>query len=144
MDVDGNDNSPEWGYCTYPGCREAALPIWLSGGYPSDPDLLRCDRHIGSLINALVILLKASRIYVDRMTIQVGPCPHNEIWQCRNLLKRIDTTISEAEGAPIAHQLGYTVVSVGETTMCKCNACGTLSIGPYCTGCGRDNAWQRR
>lgn len=67
MNVDGNDNTPEWGYCTQAGCGHAALPIWLSGDFPDDPDFLRCERHLGSLINGLLILLKASRTtVVDR------------------------------------------------------------------------------
>lgn len=64
MDVDGNDNTPEWGYCTQPGCSHAALPIWLSGDFPDDPDLLRCERHLGSLINGLMVLLRAARPHV--------------------------------------------------------------------------------
>ena len=50
MDVHGNDNTPEWGWCKHDGCREAALPIWLSGDYPDDPDLLLCPKHIGEHI----------------------------------------------------------------------------------------------
>lgn len=38
---------------------------------------------------------------------------------------------------------GYTVVRVGNTDMCRCNGCNTLSLGPWCNGCGRDNSWQR-
>jgi hypothetical protein len=95
MDADGNDNTPEWGYCTYAGCREAATPIWLSGEYPDDPDVLRCPTHLGSLINGMVVLLKVSHIYVDCMTVQVGPCSRNELWQTRNLLKRIDAILKD-------------------------------------------------
>jgi len=50
IDVDGNDNTPEWGYCTEAGCKEPALPIWLYGGYPDDADLFLCMDHIGKLI----------------------------------------------------------------------------------------------
>lgn len=60
IDVDGNDNQPEWGYCTYPGCTHAALPIWLSGSYPDDADLFLCEDHIGSKINALMVLLRTA------------------------------------------------------------------------------------
>ena len=59
IDVNGNDNQPEWGYCTYPGCTHDALPIWLSGEYPDDADLFLCEQHIGSKINALVVILRA-------------------------------------------------------------------------------------
>ncbi len=59
IDADGNDNQPEWGYCTYPGCTHAALPIWLSGEYPDDADLFLCEQHIGSKINALMVLLQS-------------------------------------------------------------------------------------
>lgn len=50
IDVNGNDNTPEWGYCTVEGCKEEAFPIWLSGGYPDDPDLYLCPTHIGARI----------------------------------------------------------------------------------------------
>ena len=53
MDVNGNDNQPEWGYCTANGCTEAAFPIWESGAYPDDPDLLLCETHIGAEIARL-------------------------------------------------------------------------------------------
>ena len=56
-DVDGNDNQPEWGYCTYPGCTRAALPIWLSGEYPDDADLYFCEQHIGTKIKNLMALV---------------------------------------------------------------------------------------
>lgn len=48
IDVNGNDNTPEWGYCEHPGCPEPAYPIWFSGGEPDDPDLLLCEAHIGA------------------------------------------------------------------------------------------------
>jgi hypothetical protein len=50
IDVNGNDNQPEWGYCTVAGCKEAAFPIWFSGGEPDDPDLYLCPTHIGARI----------------------------------------------------------------------------------------------
>lgn len=50
IDVNGNDNTPEWGYCTVAGCEEAAFPIWLSGEEPDDPDLYLCPKHIGARI----------------------------------------------------------------------------------------------
>lgn len=53
LDVNGNDNSPEWGYCTAEGCTEEAFPIWKSGAEPDDPDLLLCPKHIGELIGRL-------------------------------------------------------------------------------------------
>lgn len=58
MDVHGNDNTPEWGYCRHPdGCREDALPLWLSGDFPDDPDLRLCQKHIGLHIARLEDLL---------------------------------------------------------------------------------------
>lgn len=53
IDVNGNDNTPEWGYCTIDGCREEAFPIWQSGGFPDEPDHLLCPKHIGLLIGKL-------------------------------------------------------------------------------------------
>lgn len=50
LDVNGYDNQPEWGYCHKEGCKEEAFPIWKSGDYPDDPDLLLCPKHIGLLI----------------------------------------------------------------------------------------------
>jgi hypothetical protein len=58
MDADGNDNTPEWGWCTCPGCKSAALPIWLSGAFPDDADFYLCERHIGAKMNALIVLLR--------------------------------------------------------------------------------------
>jgi hypothetical protein len=58
MDVDGNDNQPEWGYCTAEGCQEAALPIWLEGGCPDDADLFLCQDHIGTEIARLRAALR--------------------------------------------------------------------------------------
>jgi hypothetical protein len=58
MDVDGNDNQPEWGYCTAEDCQEAALPIWLEGGYPDDADLFLCQDHIGAEIARLRAALR--------------------------------------------------------------------------------------
>lgn len=59
MDVDGNDNSPEWGYCAEPGCGEPAEPLWFSGGPPDDPDLLLCHTHTGERMGKLEALLSA-------------------------------------------------------------------------------------
>ena len=53
MDVNGNDNSPEWGYCTEKGCKEPAEPLWFSGGFPDDPDLSLCHKHIGTRMLAV-------------------------------------------------------------------------------------------
>lgn len=47
------NEGPEWGWCTHTGCHEAALPIWLSDGPPSDPDMFLCHAHIGLHIAAL-------------------------------------------------------------------------------------------
>jgi hypothetical protein len=59
IDVNGNDNTPEWGYCTYPDCKEEAEPIWLSGGFPDDPDLYLCNQHIGAKIAELMAQIEA-------------------------------------------------------------------------------------
>lgn len=67
MDVNGNDNAPEWGWCTYPGCGEAAMPIWLSGEFPDDPDYLLCPQHIGSRLNAALVLLRACHMRLDAL-----------------------------------------------------------------------------
>lgn len=40
-----------------------------------------------------MVALKRARIYVDRMTIQVGPVPHDEIWQAKQDLLLIDAAI---------------------------------------------------
>jgi hypothetical protein len=53
IDVNGFDNSPEWGTCKAEGCHEDAYPIWESGAYPDDPDLLLCEMHIGREIARL-------------------------------------------------------------------------------------------
>lgn len=48
MDTDGNDNTPEWGYCTVEDCRYDAIPCYLPGSYPPDePDDLLCADHCG-------------------------------------------------------------------------------------------------
>lgn len=64
IDVNGNDNQPEWGYCAADGCKEPAYPIWYSGGQPDDPDLLLCERHIGARIAALEQDLNAASALV--------------------------------------------------------------------------------
>lgn len=61
IDVNGNDNQPEWGYCTVPDCGEEAFPIWTSGEYPDDPDLYLCPTHIGARILELEKELTAAR-----------------------------------------------------------------------------------
>lgn len=57
MDVHGNDNTPEWGWCETEGCKEPALPLWFSGGFPDDADLFLCHDHIGKRMGALVAYL---------------------------------------------------------------------------------------
>ena len=54
MDVHGNDNTPEWGYCKTPGCNEPAEPLWFSGDFPDDPDLLLCYKHTGAYIGDML------------------------------------------------------------------------------------------
>ena len=70
VDVNGNDNAPEWGFCTVQGCREAAYPIWYSGGFPDEPDLLFCDTHIGARIATLERALK--EILVPARWLSIG------------------------------------------------------------------------
>jgi hypothetical protein len=53
MDADGNDNTPEWGYCEEAGCKMEALPLWFSGSFPDDADLFLCMEHIGRRMGAL-------------------------------------------------------------------------------------------
>lgn len=67
MDADGNDNTPYWGYCTYPGCRHAALPIWLSGGETDEPDYLLCLIHFSSRLNDALVLLRACHNRLDAL-----------------------------------------------------------------------------
>ena len=46
MDVDGNDNTPEWGYCDKEGCKEPAIPCYLPYNMPpDDPDDCLCVDH---------------------------------------------------------------------------------------------------
>lgn len=53
LDVNGNDNRPEWGYCRAEGCREEAEPVWYPpSDYPDDPDLLLCRKHIGERLKS--------------------------------------------------------------------------------------------
>ena len=59
IDVNGNDNRPEWGWCKTEGCKEEAFPIWLSGDWPDEPDLLLCPKHIGLHIASLETQRKA-------------------------------------------------------------------------------------
>jgi hypothetical protein len=60
MDVNGNDNTPEWGYCTIAGCTEAAWPVWLKGSYPDDPDLLLCESHFDQRLAEIYRTLQAA------------------------------------------------------------------------------------
>jgi len=46
-------DGPEWGYCTETDCKEDAMPFWLSGDYPDEPDMLLCYKHIGSHVAKL-------------------------------------------------------------------------------------------
>lgn len=49
MDVHGNDNTPEWGYCQVEGCKNDAIPCYLpdSDYGVDDPDALLCAEHCG-------------------------------------------------------------------------------------------------
>ena len=47
MDVNGNDNAPQWGYCQVEGCKNDAIPCYLSDGSIDDPDDLLCAEHCG-------------------------------------------------------------------------------------------------
>lgn len=72
MDVNGNDNAPEWGYCTTPGCSEPAEPLWFSGGFPDDPDLLLCYKHIGMLVGSLL------RVENEHSNVENGLAPDEQ------------------------------------------------------------------
>jgi hypothetical protein len=89
MDVDGNDNGPEWGYCTHPGCRHAAFPIWLSGDYPDDPDLFLCPTHIGSRMNGALVLLQACYQRLDDLM------PYGRSELTRELWKHVGVFLAE-------------------------------------------------
>jgi hypothetical protein len=52
------DNTPEWGYCTTEGCRQAALPIWFTDDNLGDPDLSLCHRHTGLLMKEMFDTLR--------------------------------------------------------------------------------------
>lgn len=47
MDVHGNDNTPEWGYCQVEGCANEAIPCWLPDSRygEDDPDDRLCAEH---------------------------------------------------------------------------------------------------
>ena len=47
IDVNGNDNQPEWGWCRGPESDNEAMPIWFGGDPDDDPDLLLCLDCIG-------------------------------------------------------------------------------------------------
>lgn len=72
IDVNGNDNTPEWGYCTVKGCEEEAFPIWTSGEYPDDPDLSLCPTHIGARLFELRAVAEAAR--------SLASGPDSEAW----------------------------------------------------------------
>lgn len=78
MDVHGNDNTPEWGYCTTAGCHEVAFPIWLSGTFPDDADLLLCEEHIGAHIARQDRLIADLRAAVKKL-LEVGATSAKEI-----------------------------------------------------------------
>jgi hypothetical protein len=48
------NEGPERGYCKLDGCREPALPMWLVGKHPDEPDLFYCHEHTGLLIKVLL------------------------------------------------------------------------------------------
>lgn len=72
MDVHGNDNGPEWGLCETPGCSEPAEPLWFSGGFPDDPDLLLCYRHTGEHIGKLRVAVEKALVFHNRYCDRVG------------------------------------------------------------------------
>lgn len=57
------NEGPEWGYCKIDNCKEPALPMWLGGDYPDEPDLFYCHKHTGMLIKILL-----------------GACEKAEVW----------------------------------------------------------------
>lgn len=44
MDIE-RDTTPEWGYCQVAGCTNDAIPCWVEGGPPDDPDDRLCAEH---------------------------------------------------------------------------------------------------
>jgi hypothetical protein len=52
----------------------------------------RADEAEGALARSRTALQNA-RIYVDRMTIQVGPIAHDELWQAKRALQLIDAVL---------------------------------------------------
>ena len=91
MDADGNDNNPEWGYCTHVGCRHEAFPLWLSGGYPDDPDLLLCHEHLGSRMNGAIVLLQVCYRRLDDLM------PYGRSNLTRELSERIYVFLKEIQ-----------------------------------------------
>lgn len=67
VDVNGNDTTPEWGYCSVAGCGQPAFPIWYSGGFPDDPDLTLCETHIGARMAELEARMTDMRAVLQLM-----------------------------------------------------------------------------
>ena len=62
IDVNGNDNQPEWGLCRGPECDNEAMPIWFGGDPDDDPDLLLCLQCIGvEFADLHSVIIRAAR-----------------------------------------------------------------------------------
>ena len=62
IDVNGNDNQPEWGWCRAPECENEAMPIWFEGGPDGDPDLLLCPDCIGlEIVHLRSVIARVAR-----------------------------------------------------------------------------------
>lgn len=101
IDVNGNDNQPEWGYCHAPKCKEPAYPIWYSGGFPDDPDLLLCEAHIGARMLDLEKTCEAFRIG-QRAWVERGAADHAVAEAARILAAGPDSTAWERLYAALA------------------------------------------
>lgn len=60
--------------------------------------LMRPQAEWEAEIERLRLTLQSARIYVDRMTIQVGPVAHDEIAPAKRVLALIDAALTGAAG----------------------------------------------
>lgn len=83
MDVNGNDNNPEWGWCKHDGCSEPAEPLWFTREYPDDPDLLLCYKHTGEWVGDLVKERNEARRMLIAMYKGGESLPSSIFWEVR-------------------------------------------------------------
>lgn len=107
LDVNGNDNQPEWGYCHTEGCKEGAFPIWKSGAYPDDPDLLLCPKHLGELIGSLEADAAALREAIEGIleddSAYVSLDDQRRRWSER--MKAAEAALSQGAGAKLLDEI---------------------------------------